>query len=132
MFAGFIGEVLFETIYSLVMVRITLCLLAALPVVAQVKITRETGKIQVEIDGKPFTDFYVGAEAPKPYLHPLRSASGKIVTRRWPQEQNTGEATDHPHHQAVRNHCHDVRLERSHRQIGAHREAHHDLLCGRR
>jgi hypothetical protein len=83
------------------MLRSALLILAALPMAAQVNIVKETGKIKVEIDGKPFTDFYVGPEAPKPYLHPLRSASGKIVTRRWPQEQNTGEATDHPHHRGV-------------------------------
>lgn len=76
---------------------------AALMAVAQVQITQESGKIRVDIDGKPFTEFFTAAngDVPKPFLHPLRSASGKIVTRRWPQEQNTGEETDHPHHRGV-------------------------------
>ena len=38
----------------------------------------------MEIDGKPFTDFYIGPETAKPYLHPLRTADGKIVTRGFP------------------------------------------------
>jgi hypothetical protein len=80
---------------------VPVALLSALSLTAQVNIVKETGKIKVEIDGKPFTDFFVGPDAVRPYLHPLRSASGKVVTRRWPQEQNTGEAMDHPHHRPV-------------------------------
>ena len=74
-----------------------------LPLYAQVKIAQpEKGKISVEIDGKPFTDFYVGAEAPKPYLHPLRTADGKVVTRGFPMVTNIpGEAHDHPHHRGL-------------------------------
>ena len=34
-------------------------------------------KISIEIDGKPFTDFYIGPQASKPYLHPLRTAHNK-------------------------------------------------------
>jgi hypothetical protein len=75
--------------------------LLAQTMLAQVNIVKEAGKIKVEIDGKPFTDFYIGPEVAKPYLHPLRSASGKIVTRRWPSDQNTGEVMDHPHHRGV-------------------------------
>jgi hypothetical protein len=51
------------------------CLAAALavPAAAQVKITPGPEKIAVEINGKPFTDFYVaGDSVTKPYLHPLR------------------------------------------------------------
>jgi hypothetical protein len=77
----------------------TTALLAAAALAAQVNIIKEAGKIKVEIDGKPFTDFYV--DGTRPYLHPLRSASGKIVTRRWPMEADTGEAKDHPHHKGV-------------------------------
>lgn len=83
------------------MIRNTLLFIAALPLVAQVNIVKETGKIKVEIDGKPFTDFYIGSDLAKPYLHPLRSASGKIVTRRWPMEAGFDEANDHPHHKGV-------------------------------
>src|SRR5688572_29773779 len=66
---------------------------------AQVKITKGAEQIAVEIDGKPFTVFYVGGkDLNRPYLHPLRAASGKIVNRSFPAGQLPGETTDHPHH----------------------------------
>src|SRR5881396_3735394 len=34
----------------------------------------------------------------KPTLYPLRTASGKLVTRGWPLEPRPGERVDHPHH----------------------------------
>ena len=75
---------------------------AALPARAQVKITSGAEQIAVEIDGKPFTVFYVGGkDLNRPYLHPLRSASGKLVTRSFPAGQVPGESPDHPHHAGV-------------------------------
>jgi Methane oxygenase PmoA len=77
-------------------------MLMALPLAGQVRVTQPTaGRISVEIDGQPFTDFYVGPETNKPYLHPLRSASGKIVTRGYPMENIPGETHDHPHHRGL-------------------------------
>ena len=78
----------------------------ALPAAAQVKIVPGAEKIAVQIHGKPFTDFYVaGAEVMKPYLHPLRTASGIYVTRMWPMEKVAEEASiakpDHPHQRGV-------------------------------
>ncbi len=75
--------------------------LAAALAAAQVKITPAPDRIEVEIDGKPFTTFFIGPETPKPYLHPLRSASGKVVTRYYPMEQREGERRDHPHHRGL-------------------------------
>src|ERR1700682_2613243 len=69
---------------------------------AQVKVVPEADRVRVEIDGKPFTDFVLrGGEAMKPYLHPLRSATGKIVTRHFPMETVKGEPTDHPHQRGL-------------------------------
>jgi hypothetical protein len=62
--------------------------LVALPAAAQVKITSGPEKISIEINGKPFGDFYIaGAGVTKPYLWPLRAASGMYVTRMWPMEE---------------------------------------------
>ena len=55
----------------------------------------------VTIDGKPFTTFHNGTDAGKPFLAPLRSASGKIVTRRFPMEDVPGESRDHLHHRGL-------------------------------
>ena len=59
--------------------KFLLAIALTLPLCAQVKITQQgKEKISVEIDGKPFTDFYIGSETAKPYLHPLRTADGKV------------------------------------------------------
>ena len=57
--------------------------------------------VAIDIDGKPFTMFHYGSDAGKPYLAPLRSASGKIVTRRFPMENVDGESRDHLHHRGL-------------------------------
>jgi hypothetical protein len=76
-------------------------LLLGLPLAAQVKINQSTDRISVEIDGKPFTELFVSADGNKPFFHPLRSASGKIVTRSFPMELVEGERRDHPHHRGL-------------------------------
>jgi len=69
------------------------------PAAAQVAITQSPEQIAVQIDGKPFTVFYIGGkDLNRPYLHPIRAASGKIVNRSFPAGQVPGETTDHPHH----------------------------------
>lgn len=66
---------------------------------AQVTLTQRPNEVAVDIDGKPFTVFYLGgADLNRPYLHPLRAASGRIVNRSFPAGQLPGETTDHPHH----------------------------------
>jgi len=52
----------------------------------------------ITIDGRPFTTFHDGTDVGKPYLAPVRSASGKIVTRGFPMENLPGESRDHLHH----------------------------------
>jgi hypothetical protein len=82
-------------------------LLASLPVAAQVRVEwvqpkdPQASRIAIQIDGKPFTAFFIGSDTSKPYLHPLRSASGKIVTRSYPMELVEGESRDHPHHRGL-------------------------------
>ena len=76
-----------------------LCLAAAACLSAQVRFAPD--EIAVDIDGKPFTTFHYGSDAAKPFLAPLRSASGKIVTRRFPMESVPGESRDHLHHRGL-------------------------------
>jgi hypothetical protein len=81
----------------------TLAAFAAIgPVTAQVKITQGQNRIAIEIDGKPFGDLIYDADAWKPYLYPLRSASGKQVVRHYPMEKDVpGEPHDHNHHRGL-------------------------------
>ncbi len=76
-------------------------LAAALPLFAQVKLAKSADKVTVDIDGKPDTTFYFGGDTQKPYLHPIRAASGTTVSRVWPMEEKAGEAKDHIHHQGL-------------------------------
>src|SRR5580704_14615899 len=80
---------------------LALAALATLPLAAQVKITQENNRIAVSIDGKPYTTFFYGPEVAKPYLYPLRAASGVSVTRAYPMDKMEGESTDHQHHRSV-------------------------------
>lgn len=78
---------------------VVLSLSAPLGASAQVKITKAPEQIAVEVNGRPFTVFHTGGQdLNRPYLHPLRSASGRVVTRSFPAGQLPGETTDHPHH----------------------------------
>jgi hypothetical protein len=79
-----------------------LCL--GLPVVGQAQaprvdvIAREADRrVDVTVDGKPFTSYIWPTTLKKPTLYPLRAASGVLVTRGWPLEPRPGERVDHPH-----------------------------------
>jgi hypothetical protein len=76
-------------------------LLAGLPAAAQVKFSQQADRIQVEIDGKPYSTFYLAPGGNKPYLWPLSTASGIVVTRHFPMEQFPGETNDHPHQRGL-------------------------------
>jgi hypothetical protein len=54
-------------------------------------------RVDVLVDGKPFTSYIYPTTLKKPTLYPLRTASGVIVTRGWPLEPRPGERVDHPH-----------------------------------
>lgn len=67
-----------------------------------VKLQKQTDSVQVSIGGKVFTTYYFGSNSPKPYVSPLRSAQGTVVTRGFPMRTDIpGERHDHPHHRAM-------------------------------
>lgn len=55
-------------------------------------------RVDISIDGQPFTSYLYPQSFEKPVLYPIRSASGVVVTRGYPLEPRPGEHTDHPHH----------------------------------
>jgi hypothetical protein len=88
--------------FTVAMKPVSWAILLAMPLAAQVRIAQHGIEyISVEIKDKPFTEFFIGPETNKPYLHPLRSASGKIVTRGYPMDDIPGESRDHPHHRGL-------------------------------
>ena len=80
-----------------------IALLACIPAASEerVSLERHSDRIAVSIGDQPFTTFHFGSDVPKPYLHPLRTAGGTVVTRNYPMEVVEGEQTDHPHHRGV-------------------------------
>jgi hypothetical protein len=67
-----------------------------------VKFQKHVDSVQVLIGGKAFTTYYFGPNSPKPYMSPLRSAQGTVVTRGFPMRTDIpGERHDHPHHRAL-------------------------------
>ena len=78
-----------------------LLLLAATISWSQVKLTQAPDRIRIEIDGKHFSDYIISADSAKPYLHPLRTANGKQITRSFPMDLVEGEKRDHPHHRGL-------------------------------
>lgn len=55
-------------------------------------------RVDITIDGKPFTSYIYPEDMPKVALYPIRAASGTVVTRGFPLEPRPGERVDHPHH----------------------------------
>ena len=80
---------------------LVVALAVAWPMAAEVKLTKTATQIDITVDGKPFSTLFIGPDAPKPYMHPLRSASGKVVTRGYPMIDVAGEPKDHPHHRGL-------------------------------
>ena len=55
-------------------------------------------RVDVVIDGKPFTSYIWPENLAKPVLYPLHAADGTVVTRGFPLDPRPGERVDHPHH----------------------------------
>lgn len=54
-------------------------------------------RVDISIDGQPFTSYIWPTRLAKPVLYPLRTAKGTIITRGYPLVPQAGERTDHPH-----------------------------------
>lgn len=58
-------------------------------------------KVEVWIGGKFFTAYIYPENIAKPVLYPLKTSSGKVLTRGFPLDTIPGERVDHPHHVGV-------------------------------
>lgn len=67
---------------------------------AQVRVAADEAhrRVDVTIDGKPFTSYVWPASLKKPVLYPLINADGVTVTRGYPLAPLPNERVDHPHH----------------------------------
>jgi hypothetical protein len=83
---------------------LSLLLLTLAPVApaADVKLTRLTDRVRVEIDGQLFTEYVHGdSSSSRPYCYPILLADGTGLTRDFPMKETPGEDRDHPHHRAL-------------------------------
>jgi hypothetical protein len=55
-------------------------------------------RVDITVDGKPFTSYIYPDVLKKPVLYPLRTSQGTLITRGWPLDPRPGERVDHPHH----------------------------------
>jgi hypothetical protein len=55
-------------------------------------------RVDVTVDGRPFTAYVWPERLAKPVLYPIRTARGTLVTRGFPLDPRPGERVDHPHH----------------------------------
>lgn len=55
-------------------------------------------RVDVTIDGQPFTSYIWPTTLKKPTLFPIVAEDGTTVTRGYPLDPQPGERTDHPHH----------------------------------
>jgi hypothetical protein len=69
----------------------TIAAFAAQPVGIQ----QSGSQIEVAIGGKPFTTYFIDPHVSKPYLMPLRSAKGTIVTRGYPDKNEVPAGSEH-------------------------------------
>jgi hypothetical protein len=54
-------------------------------------------RVDVTVDGQPFTAYIWPDRLAKPVLYPIRTAKGSLVTRGFPLDPRLGERVDHPH-----------------------------------
>jgi hypothetical protein len=69
---------------------------ASLPLV-EVREVPGAGRVDVSVDGRPFTAYVWPGRLAKPVLYPIRTARGTPVTRGFPLDPRPGERVDHPH-----------------------------------
>jgi hypothetical protein len=78
--------------------------LLALPTVllaapgVELVVNEASRRVDVTVDGKPFTSYIWPKRLKKPVLYPIRTAEGAVITRGYPLDPRPGERVDHPHH----------------------------------
>lgn len=58
-------------------------------------------RVDVLIEGQPFTSMHFRQDETKVYLHPVIGPTGAAVTRHFPMREVEGERRDHPHHRSI-------------------------------
>ena len=59
---------------------------------------KQDKRIDVMVAGQLFTSYHYSVAYEKPFLFPVYSPNGSVITRGYPLESRKGERVDHPHH----------------------------------
>ena len=82
---------------ALIATTATLVIVSAQSGMVKIAPNEAQRRVDVTIDGKPFTSYVWPTTLKKPTLWPIRAASGAAITRSFPLEPKAGERSDHPH-----------------------------------
>ncbi len=80
------------------MVMVSVAMAAGAQKGVVVKADEAAHRVDVTIDGTPFTSYLWDTNQRKPVLYPLIAPDGTTVTRGYPFAMRPGERVDHPHH----------------------------------
>lgn len=73
---------------------------SAQPTPARVQMTESGDCVQVEIDGRLFTQYHF-KNVPRPFCYPVLGPGDKPMTRNWPMKDAPDEERDHKHHRSL-------------------------------
>ena len=83
---------------TLIMLLLTISVVAQKPEKGVRVVANEASRrVDVFIDGQPFTAYIWPESLMKPVLYPLHAADGTLITRGFPLDPRPGERVDHPH-----------------------------------
>lgn len=85
----------------------------------KLSLEKKPDAIAVMMDGRPLTTLHFGEKWDKPFLHPLRSSSGVVISRGFPLDPQDGESNDHAWHRGIWYGHGDVSGEDFWRELGA-------------
>lgn len=58
-------------------------------------------RVEALLDGRPLMAFQFDSKWDKPFLYPIRTVSGLVISRGWPVEPRQGEKQDHAWHRGI-------------------------------
>ena len=74
---------------------------APTPLQSAVAFSSAAGRVDVFVNGEDSTSFHFEDKWDKPFLYPLRTASGLVISRGYPVEERPGEHSDHIWHRGI-------------------------------
>ncbi len=65
------------------------------------KLESQDDRVEILLDERPLTTFHFHSKWDKPFLYPIRTVSGAVLSRGWPVEPREGDEQDHAWHRGI-------------------------------